>query len=263
MTDLRALKSGTDVRGRAMGENAALTGAEASRIGGAFVAWLKQRGVDNPRVALGRDSRLTGETLLHACADGCRLAGARVEDYGLCTTPAMYMSLITPGFSCDGAVMVTASHHPYDRNGLKFFTREGGVTAAQLDDILAIAESGASLTGGGAPITERGFLPVYCEQLKNRVRQGLDTDIQKPLLGLHVVVDAGNGAGGFYAALLEELGAWVEGSQYLEPDGRFPNHIPNPESQEAMASVSAAVVKVGADLGVIFDADCDRVKNNA
>lgn len=258
MTDLRALKSGTDVRGRAMGENAALTGAEASRIGGAFVAWLKQRGVDNPRVALGRDSRLTGETLLHACADGCRLAGARVEDYGLCTTPAMYMSLITPGFSCDGAVMVTASHHPYDRNGLKFFTREGGVTAAQLDDILAIAESGASLTGGGAPITERSFLPVYCEQLKNRVRQGLDTDIQKPLLGLHVVVDAGNGAGGFYAALLEELGAWVEGSQYLEPDGRFPNHIPNPESQEAMASVSAAVVKVGADLGVIFDADCDR-----
>ena len=80
----------------------------------------------------------------------------------------------------------------------------------------------------------------------------------KPLLGLHVVVDAGNGAGGFYATMLENLGAWVEGSQFLEPDGHFPNHIPNPENAEAMASLRQAVLKVGADLGVIFDADCDR-----
>ena len=258
ITGLRGLKSGTDVRGKAMGENAVLTEAVASRLGGAFVAWLKERGVDNPRVALGRDPRLTGEALLKACAEGCRLAGAQVECYGLCTTPAMYMSLITEGYACDGAVMITASHHPFDRNGLKFFTREGGIDSAQLDAILAIAESEAPLNGGGAPIVNRDFLPVYQEQLMNRVRRELDTDVQKPLLGLHVVVDAGNGAGGFYASLLEELGAWIEGSQFLEPDGRFPNHIPNPENEEAMASISAAVVEAGADLGVIFDADCDR-----
>ena len=71
-------------------------------------------------------------------------------------------------------------------------------------------------------------------------------------------VAAGNGAGGFYANMLEELGAWVEGSQFLEPDGHFPNHIPNPENADAMASISAAVRKYDADLGVIFDADCDR-----
>lgn len=82
--------------------------------------------------------------------------------------------------------------------------------------------------------------------------------MQKPLLGLHVVVDAGNGAGGFYADMLQDLGAWIEGSQFLEPDGHFPNHIPNPENKEAMASISAAVKRVEADLGVIFDADCDR-----
>ena len=87
---------------------------------------------------------------------------------------------------------------------------------------------------------------------------GLDTDVACPLLGLHVVVDAGNGAGGFYEAMLRELGAWTEGSQYLDPDGRFPNHIPNPENPDAMASLSAAVKKAGADIGVIFDADCDR-----
>ena len=72
------------------------------------------------------------------------------------------------------------------------------------------------------------------------------------------MVDAGNGAGGFYADMLEDLGAWVEGSQFLEPDGRFPNHVPNPENKEAMASIAEAVKRVGADLGVIFDTDCDR-----
>ena len=89
-TGLRGLKSGTDVRGRALGDGAPLTGAVAARIGGAFVQWLKDRGVDNPRVALGRDSRVTGEALLDACAKGCMMAGAQVETYGMCTTPAMY-----------------------------------------------------------------------------------------------------------------------------------------------------------------------------
>jgi len=259
ITDLRKLKSGTDVRGRAVGEDAPLTQEAAARIGAAFVKWLQGKGVDHPRVAIGRDSRITGEMLLDACAEGCHQAGAQVECYGLCTTPAMYMSLITEGFACDGSVMITASHHPYDCNGMKFFTRAGGIESGDLDEILDIACSDAPLLGDAGPIVRRDFLPVYCEQLKDRVRRGLDTDIQKPLLGLHVVVDAGNGAGGFYAHLLEDLGAWVEGSQFLEPDGMFPNHIPNPENEQAMASVSAAVVKAGADLGVIFDTDCDRV----
>ena len=258
MMNFRALKSGTDVRGRAMGENVQLTPDAASRIAGAFTQWLHEKGIQQPRIALGRDSRLTGQMLMEAAADGCRLAGGQAECYDMCTTPAMYMSLITEGFACDGAIMITASHHPFDRNGLKFFTKEGGIDSKELDEILAIAMSDEPLNQGGEPIQRREFLPVYCEQLKDRVRRGLGTDIQKPLLGLHVVVDAGNGAGGFYAQLLEELGAWVEGSQFLEPDGRFPNHVPNPENAEAMASISAAVVKAEADLGVIFDADCDR-----
>lgn len=90
------------------------------------------------------------------------------------------------------------------------------------------------------------------------MQRRLDDDAPKPLLGLHVVVDAGNGSGGFYADFLESLGAWVEGSQFLKPDGAFPNHAPNPESPEAMRALSKAVVKNEADLGVMFDADCDR-----
>lgn len=258
MINYRALKSGTDVRGCAMGDSVTLTTEAVRRIAGAFACWLEKQGLREPRIALGRDSRLTGEPLLSAAADGVRLAGGRAECYGMCTTPAMYMSLITEGFACDGAIMVTASHHPADRNGLKFFIKDGGIDGTQLDEILSIAQSDAPLSSGGAPITAREFLPVYCEQLKALVRRNLDTEIQKPLLGLHVVVDAGNGAGGFYAELLSDLGAWVEGSQFLNPDGHFPNHIPNPENEEAMASISAAVTRAGADLGVIFDADCDR-----
>ena len=154
--------------------------------------------------------------------------------------------------------MVTASHHPYYRNGLKFFLPEGGVSATDISMILSIAASTAPVDGPHPAVQKRDFLPVYKQQLMDRMRRGLDTDVACPLLGLHVVVDAGNGAGGFYEEMLREMGAWTEGSQFLEPDGHFPNHIPNPENEQAMAAISQAVVRVGADLGVIFDADCDR-----
>ena len=209
-------------------------------------------------MAIGRDSRLTGPALLAACAEGMARTGAQVWDYGMCTTPAMYMSLLTEGFKADASIMVTASHHPYYRNGLKFFLPEGGVSATDISMILSIAASTAPVDGPHPAVQKRDFLPVYKQQLMDRMRRGLDTDVACPLLGLHVVVDAGNGAGGFYEEMLREMGAWTEGSQFLEPDGHFPNHIPNPENEQAMAAISQAVVRVGADLGVIFDADCDR-----
>lgn len=258
MIDFKALKSGTDVRGKALGENAALTEEAAKIIGAAFVAWLNEKGIATPRVSIGRDSRITGEALLSACADGMARAGAEVTVFGLCTTPAMYMSLLTDGFEGDASIMVTASHHPSDRNGLKFFLKRGGITSAELDEILTIAARTEVADFYSGDISRKDFLPVYKELLKKRVCDGLDTDVAKPLLGLHVVVDAGNGAGGFYAQMLEELGAWTDGSQFLEPDGNFPNHIPNPENAQAMESVSKAVISSEADLGVIFDADCDR-----
>lgn len=259
MIDLKKLKSGTDIRGKALGEDAVLTCDIARAFGHAFATWLKtERGIASPRIALGRDSRLTGVSLLTALAQGMAAAGAQVESYGLATTPAMYMSLLTEDFACDGAVMVTASHHPFDRNGFKFMEKEGGVSSAALDQIITLAKDASPLGDAPAAIDEKAFMPVYAEQLKSRVREGLCTDVAKPLLGLHIVVDAGNGAGGFYADMLSELGAWTEGSQFLDPDGHFPNHIPNPENKEAMASISTAVVRNGADIGVIFDADCDR-----
>ena len=261
MTDYQSLKSGTDIRGDALGEKAVLTNEVVLCIGGAFITWLSEKTGKHPgalTVAIGRDSRLTGPALLAACAEGMARTGAQVWDYGMCTTPAMYMSLLTEGFKADASIMVTASHHPYYRNGLKFFLPEGGVSATDISMILSIAANTAPVDGPHPAVQKRDFLPVYKQQLMDRMRRGLDTDVACPLLGLHVVVDAGNGAGGFYEEMLREMGAWTEGSQFLEPDGHFPNHIPNPENEQAMAAISQAVVRVGADLGVIFDADCDR-----
>lgn len=261
MTDYQSLKSGTDIRGDALGEKAVLTNEVALCIGGAFITWLSEKTGKHPgalTVAIGRDSRLTGPALLAACAEGMARTGAQVWDYGMCTTPAMYMSLLTEGFKADASIMVTASHHPYYRNGLKFFLPEGGISATDISMILSIAANTAPVDGPHPAVQKRDFLPVYKQQLMDRMRRGLDTDVACPLLGLHVVVDAGNGAGGFYEEMLREMGAWTEGSQFLEPDGHFPNHIPNPENEQAMAAISQAVVRVGADLGVIFDADCDR-----
>lgn len=260
--DWMKLKSGSDVRGVAMGENRVLTEEVARALGMAFAHMVAERGgkpVNEVSIAIGRDSRITGPQLLSAAADGIVRAGASVMNFGMCTTPAMYMAIITPPYEPDGSIMVTASHLPPERNGLKFFLKDGGLEEKDVIELLTAAPQmhpeEAAVTG---TISECPFLPAYMNLLSQRIRDGLGTDAPRPLEGLHVLVDAGNGAGGFYATLMENLGARTEGSQFLEPDGRFPNHMPNPEDPAAMKAISEAVVRSGADLGVIFDADCDR-----
>ena len=127
--DWMKLKSGSDVRGVAVGENAQLTEHVAMCLGMAFARYVAKhvgKPVTQVTIAIGRDSRISGPALLHAAAEGVSKAGASVLDFGMCTTPAMYMCIITPGFQPDGSIMITASHHPYDKNGLKFFLAEGG-----------------------------------------------------------------------------------------------------------------------------------------
>lgn len=102
------------------------------------------------------------------------------------------------------------------------------------------------------------YMSVYSSDLVAAVRKA-SGNTEKPLEGFHIIVDAGNGAGGFFAGkVLEPLGAITSGSQFLEPDGLFPNHIPNPEDKAAMKSITEAVLTNKADLGIIFDTDVDR-----
>ena len=103
---------------------------------------------------------------------------------------------------------------------------------------------------------------MYADYLRGKIADALKPlgKGEKPLEGLHIVVDSGNGASGFFVdKILKPLGANTEGSQFLEPDGNFPNHIPNPENKQAMEAIREAVLKNKADLGLIFDTDVDRM----
>lgn len=263
------LQNGSDIRGVALdgveGENVNLSPDIAATLGKAFVTWLATKASSSPTdltIAVGRDSRISGPALMKAVMEGIAATGCRVYDFAMASTPAMFMSTVTPGYTCHGAIMLTASHLPFNRNGLKFFTPQGGLEKQDITDILALAKQGnfpqADAPGG---IEARDFIAVYAEQLVNTIRQGVahPDHFDEPLKGLKIVVDAGNGAGGFYAAkVLVPLGADTTGSQFLEPDGSFPNHIPNPENHGAMQSICDAVKAHGADFGIIFDTDVDR-----
>lgn len=138
-----------------------------------------------------------------------------------------------------------------------------------MSDILRGAEEGYAGRGGVEmthdpqavkQASRLCFLPVYAQHLVALIRKGCDhpDHYETPLTGFHIVVDAGNGAAGFFADMvLEKLGATVYG-QFLEPDGMFPNHVPNPEDRKAMAMTIDAVKRENADLGIIFDTDVDR-----
>lgn len=261
------LKNGTDVRGVAVAgvENqpVTLTDDIARNIAHAFCVWLaKKLGKTTVNVAVGYDSRISAPALSKAVLSGVCKAGGTSYDTGLSTTPSMFMLLKDEArletYPCDGSVMITASHLPFNRNGLKFFTKDGGLEGADITQILNIAaEQDTTNTKETGTVVCAPYLDDYAATLVAKVRAG--TGEEKPLQGKRIVVDAGNGAGGFFAEkVLIPLGADTTGSQFLDPDGRFPNHIPNPEDPDAMKSVCEAVTRANADFGIIFDTDVDR-----
>ena len=255
------LQNGSDIRGIALpdtGKEVTLTPEACTAIGRGFGRYLFRRAGRPVRVALGRDCRLSGEKMLAWLAEGLCETGMQVTDVGPATTPAMFYATVMEPNPFEAAVMVTASHLPFERNGYKFFYNAEGLGGADVKEILALAE-GEETTGLPAGTVEPGeILAPYAASLRTFIQNSLDGG-EQPLSGLHIVTDAGNGMGGFYAyRVLEPLGADISGSVFLEPDGSFPNHVPNPENAEAMHSVSRAVLRSGADFGLIFDTDVDR-----
>ncbi len=268
----KKLISGTDVRGRAVevdGKKPNLTEEAAAGIGFSFIKWL-EKSLDKKgqeiEIAIGHDSRLSAEKLKKALAQGMKIAGAAVYSAGLASTPAMFMSTVLDGHQYDGAIMITASHLPFDKNGFKFFTRKGGLEKENVVDLLKLAAENeqeflSKLNSAEAEIAEVDLISDYAEHIKSVIRKNLNPEVDRkqPLADFKIIVDAGNGSGGFFAEkILASLGADTTGSQFLEPDGNFPNHAPNPEDKEAMHSIQKAVLENKADLGIIFDTDVDR-----
>ena len=259
-------KSGTDIRGVASdgapdGQKIDLTDENIGKMTAGFLLWLcAHTGVEpgGMTISVGHDSRISAQRIQTDVVNILKAAGCHVLRCGLASTPSMFMT--TVDLACTGAVQITASHHPFFRNGLKFFTRDGGLEGSEIEEILLHAQNGDTLPQKSGTVEDVNYMAQYSARLRKMIQDGVQAqDYAHPLSGFHIVVDAGNGAGGFYAKdVLELLGADTSGSQSLEPDGTFPNHIPNPENEEAMKSVCSAVVQHHADLGVIFDTDVDR-----
>ncbi|GER39190.1 phosphoglucosamine mutase [Striga asiatica] len=230
MDKIRRLQNGSDVRGVAVhgekGRPVDLTPAAVEAIAESFGEWVAAAAVEegSVRVSVGRDPRVSGPMLSVAVFAGLGRAGCAM----------------------------TASHLPYTRNGLKFFTRKGGLTSTQVEEICdkaaqKYANRQAKLWTALRVEPKRvNFMSAYAEHLRNIIKQ-------------KIIVNAGNGSGGFFTwDVLDRLGADTFGSLYLNPDGMFPNHIPNPEDKTAMSVTRSAVLDNRADLGVVFDTDVDR-----
>ena len=233
-----------DVRGRVPDQ---LNEDIARRIGRAYAEVIKPR-----QVVVGHDIRLTSEAIKGALVAGLLEQGVDVYDIGLCGTEEIYFATSHAGM--DGGIAVTASHNPKDYNGMKFVREESKPISGDtgLFDIQAIAEKNEF-----EPASRPGQLhtldtsEAYIQHLLSYV----DVSTLKPL---KIVVDAGNGGAGRVVDLLEPHLPFEFIKLHHEPDGNFPNGVPNPLVVENRTATIAAVREHGADLGLGWDGDFDR-----
>jgi phosphomannomutase/phosphoglucomutase len=198
-------------------------------------------------VAVGRDVRLSSARLREALTRGLRAGGVGVVDVGEVPTPVLYHAAAVHG-SIAG-VMITGSHNPIEYNGFKLVRAGHPVYGDEIQALAQLMEKGA-FSEGAAPSREIDAYPAYRAELEPVLRA------ERPL---RVVVDCGNGAGSLVAVpLLRAFGHEVV-PLYCEPDGRFPNHLPDPTIPAFMKDLAELVVRSGADVGLGFDGDADRV----
>jgi len=216
------------------------------RIGNATAEFLGAK-----RVVVGRDMRLSSEEFADAVARGLEEAGVEVLDIGLCGTEMVYFA--TMHLKADGGIMVTASHNPADYNGLKLVREAAKPISADtgLKDIRKIAEADERHSQPGGKRSDVDVFDAYVQHMLGYV----DVDRLKPL---KLVVNAGNGCAGIAVDGLEPHLPFEFVKIHHEPDGTFPNGIPNPLLPENRQSTVDAVLEQGADFGIAWDGDFDR-----
>jgi len=209
-----------------------LTPEVVELIGRGYASYLlKSANKDTARISVGWDARLHSPAIRDSLIKGITGSGIHVIDLGMCPTPLQYFSLHT--LQIDGGVMITGSHNPPEFNGFKLSVGKGTIFGDAIQEIRKIIDAQDFRTGSG---TVENY-PVI-EEYINYIRGKFDS-----LSGIKVVVDAGNGTGGVVApAIMRALGAEVV-ELYCEPDGRFPNHHPDPTLEESLADLIAKVKK--------------------
>lgn len=258
----KKLKSGSDIRGTAadgvQGEEIELTDKAVFDLTIGFCKWLKENNYQGDKVAVGHDSRISAVRIKNQVIAALGEYGYKIYDCSYSSTPAMFMTTVY--LDCFASIQITASHHPFNKNGLKFFTKDGGLNGEDIERITVLASQDHKINGSVPNVEAIDYMAIYSKGLRKMICDELGVNEEdKPLSGYKIIVDAGNGVGGFYANdVLSVLGADVTGSQFLDMDGMFPNHAPNPENKEAMKSICKATTDNNADLGIIFDTDVDR-----
>jgi len=220
------------------------------------------------KVVIGKDSRISGPRIEKALVDFLSKYGvdtivfqSKEKWNHVSTTPMVFSG--TRHYEADLGIMITASHLPSPWNGLKIFTNEDVFPKTTLKELLGEADR-ISITHTAqrqGNVQYEKYYQVYCSEMVDFVRNKIShpQNYDQPLQGLNILVDSGNGATGFFPSeILQPLGANTDGSLYLDPDGTFPNHVPNPEQPEAVKDLCQAVVDKKAELGIIFDTDGDR-----
>jgi phosphomannomutase / phosphoglucomutase len=215
-------------------------------VGRAYGTLIRSR--DGRRIAVGQDNRESSGGLKAAFVGGARAAGLDVVDIGIVTTPMLYFA--TAHWKLDGGANITGSHNPVDYNGVKMVHPGAApLNEQEIQGLRETIERGALATGAGG-LTTRSPRDDYFDTVAKIVR------LERPL---KIVADAGNGIAGVYGPpLLRQLGCDVI-ELHCDSDGRFPNHLPDPEDPENVVDLQQKVLEVGADLGLAWDGDADRL----
>ncbi len=223
-----------------------LTEEAVERVGQALGTRVRRSG--GRTVVVGRDCRTSGERFARRMFAGLLSTGCDVLDLGVVPTPLTYFAAQT--LPVDGLCMITGSHNPPEYNGLKVGVGKTTIYGPEIQELYRLAASGAFERGSGK-VTAHDVVTPYRDYVAANLRMGKRR--------LKVVVDAGNGTGGVVAVpLFQRLGLEVI-PLFVEMDGRFPNHHPDPTVEKNLEALKAKVRETGADLGIAYDGDADRV----
>ena len=214
-------------------------------IGKAYATFLGRKGLKT--FVVGKDVRLSSDRIQNALIKGITATGCNVIDIGQVPTPVLYFAILH--LKADGGVMVTGSHNPIEFNGLKMCEGIASVFGQDIQKIKSIIDQNDFLSGQGNVETQE-IVPAYIDMIKSKIK--LDRKLK-------IVIDAGNGTAGVIAPQLwEDLGCEVI-QLYCEPDGRFPNHLPDPTVPKYVVDLQKLVLENSADMGIGYDGDSDRL----
>jgi phosphomannomutase/phosphoglucomutase len=218
---------------------------EVEEIGRGYATFLGRHG--GKTCVVGRDGRLSSPAIREALIQGLRKSGANVIDVGLCPTPVLYFAL--RHLHADGGVMITASHNPPEYNGFKVCLGYDTIFGDQIQNLKTVITAAQYAIGNGS-LGEQDMMSAYADVLVHNIR------LERPV---SLAVDAGNGTGGLTAGPILKRLQCNPVELFMEPDGTFPHHEPDPTVPRNLASLAQTVVAQGLELGIAFDGDADRL----